>query len=294
MKLTETLKQLRTIDEAISEDALIEGIENLKGEYFEGSLKSGLPDIDTSNMPKHLFADFLASFENFEKDGFSINDLKEYNQFIRERKTLLGKGYDLGDYIHKEGMTDEEIEEDFSDEIGKYWLFMNLSINPDEFDGDFEKLAKEIDAYMLGFKEKYDEIKNKITHENKKASVKKYNNYKKKQEAISEIFKNGKVVSREQTYHRSHGTFTSNSTSGGLYVIEYPNQGLTKQDIQDKFLYNIQNVIEVPKPQGSIYSSVTGATKDFIMQQIKDGNFSVDKNAIRFEDLPYEDVFIGD
>ena len=294
-KIVNLNEKLKVLDETLSKEELIDGVEQLKGNYFEGSLKSGLPDIDTSNMPKHLFADFLASFENLEKDGFSIEDLKEYNNFVRERKSLTGKGYDLGDYIHKESMSDEEIEEEYSDDIGKYWLFMNLAIAPDEFDGDFEKLAKDIDAYMLGFKEKYDEIKNRITPENKETSIKKYKEYKKKQEAIPEIFANGKVVSKEQTGYHSHGTFTSNSTSNGLYAVEYPNKGLTKEDIMDKYLYTIQNAIqEVPKPKAGMYSTIYGARKDYLMDRIKKGEFSVNKKVIRFEDLPYEDVFIGD
>lgn len=297
MKINEILDGLSTVQEAISENDLIKGVEQLKGEYFEGSLKSGLPDIDTSDMPENLYADFVATFENFKEDGFSVEDLKAYSHFIRDRKELTGKGYTLADWVHKD-FPDDEIEEIYPDEDGHYWLFLNLTIKPDEFDGDFEKLSKEIDKYLLIFKERYEILKSGVSSEQKKRVKKLTNRTAGIKNAIPVIFKNGVVTEKEQTDHHYHATFSSNSTSHGLYVVEYPNvikgqKGLTKEEIE-QYMYLIQNNIVVPKPKAGMYSTIDGATKEFVMNMFKNGEYELDGNVIRLRDLPYEDVFIGD
>ena len=281
-------------ESGLTDQELIDKMKNLKGQYFAGSLKDNTAEIDSSNLPKNIFGNYLANFENFKEDGFSLEDLKEYSHFIRDRKPLEGVGYDFADWIHKD-FQDDEIEEIYPDDNGKYWLFLNLEIKPQEFGGDFDKLSKEIDEYLLVFKEKYDEIKARVSDEQKKSVKKLTKKAADLTKAIPEIFKNGKVVSEEQTGYHSHGTFTSNSTSNGLYVVEYPNKGLTKEDIMGRYFYDVQSAIkDVPKPKAGMYSTIYGARKDYLMDRIKKGEFSVTRKVIRFEDLPYEDVFIGD
>ena len=281
-------------ESGLTDQELIDKMKNLKGQYFAGSLKDNTAEIDSSNLPKNIFGNYLANFENFKEDGFSLEDLKEYSHFIRDRKPLEGVGYDFADWIHKD-FQDDEIEEIYPDNNGKYWLFLNLEIKPQEFGGDFDKLSKEIDEYLLGFKEKYDEIKARVSDEQKKSVKKLTKKAADLTKAIPEIFKNGEVVSKEQTSHHYHATFSSNSTSNGLYVIEYPNKGLTKEDIMGRYFYDVQNAIkDVPKPKAGMYSTIYGARKDYLMDRIKKGEFSVTRKVIRFEDLPYEDVFIGD
>ena len=281
-------------ESGLTDQELIDKMKNLKGQYFAGSLKDNTAEIDSSNLPKNIFGNYLANFENFKEDGFSLEDLKEYSHFIRDRKPLEGVGYDFADWIHKD-FQDDEIEEIYPDDNGKYWLFLNLEIKPQEFGGDFDKLSKEIDEYLLGYKEKYDEIKARVSDEQKKSVKKLTKKAADLTKAIPEIFKNGEVVSKEQTGYHSHGTFTSNSTSEGLYVVEYPNKGLTKKDIMGRYFYDVQNAIkDVPKPKAGMYSTIYGARKDYLMDRIKKGEFSVTRKVIRFEDLPYEDVFIGD
>ena len=281
-------------ESGLTDQELIDKMKNLKGQYFAGSLKDNTAEIDSSNLPKNIFGNYLANFENFKEDGFSLEDLKEYSHFIRDRKPLEGVGYDFADWIHKD-FQDDEIEEIYPDDNGKYWLFLNLEIKPQEFGGDFDKLSKEIDEYLLGYKEKYDEIKARVSDEQKKSVKKLTKKAADLTKAIPEIFKNGEVVSKEQTGYHSHGTFTSNSTSEGLYVVEYPNKGLTKKDIMGRYFYDVQNAIkDVPKPKAGVYSTIYGARKDYLMDRIKKGEFSVTRKVIRFEDLPYEDVFIGD
>lgn len=292
----------RVIAEALNEsdmpiEEFIEHVENLKGEYFEGSMKSGKAEIDDSNLPKEIYADFVSSFDNFKEDGFSVEDLIEFTNFIRNREPLKGIGYTFGDYIHQD-MSDEEIEENYPDETGRYWLFLNLDINPSEFDGDFEKLAKDLDAYVLGYKEKYDEIKARVSDDQKKSVKKLTKRVAGIKKAIPVIFTNGVVTEKEQTEYHSHATFSSNSTSHGLYVVEYPNiikgqKGLTKEDIEN-YMYLIFNNIQIPVPKGSLYSTMTGATKEFVMDKLKNGDYELDGNVIRLRDLPYTDLFIGD
>ena len=281
-------------ESGLTDQELIDKMKNLKGQYFAGSLKDNTAEIDSSNLPKNIFGNYLANFENFKEDGFSLEDLKEYSHFIRDRKPLEGVGYDFADWIHKD-FQDDEIEEIYPDDNGKYWLFLNLEIKPQEFGGDFDKLSKEIDEYLLGYKEKYDEIKARVSDEQKKSVKKLTKKAADLTKAIPEIFKNGEVVSKEQTSHHYHATFSSNSTSNGLYVIEYPNKGLTKEDIMGRYFYDVQSAIkDVPKPKAGMYSTIYGARKDYLMDRIKKGEFSVTRKVIRFEDLPYEDVFIGD
>ena len=281
-------------ESGLTDQELIDKMKNLKGQYFAGSLKDNTAEIDSSNLPKNIFGNYLANFENFKEDGFSLEDLKEYSHFIRDRKPLEGVGYDFADWIHKD-FQDDEIEEIYPDDNGKYWLFLNLEIKPQEFGGDFDKLSKEIDEYLLGYKEKYDEIKARVSDEQKKSVKKLTKKAADLTKAIPEIFKNGEVVGKEQTSHHYHATFSSNSTSNGLYVIEYPNKGLTKEDIMGRYFYDVQNAIkDVPKPKAGVYSTIYGARKDYLMDRIKKGEFSVTRKVIRFEDLPYEDVFIGD
>ena len=281
-------------ESGLTDQELIDKMKNLKGQYFAGSLKDNTAEIDSSNLPKNIFGNYLANFENFKEDGFSLEDLKEYSHFIRDRKPLEGVGYDFADWIHKD-YQDDEIEEIYPDDNGKYWLFLNLEIKPQEFGGDFDKLSKEIDEYLLGYKEKYDEIKARVSDEQKKSVKKLTKKAADLTKAIPEIFKNGEVVSKEQTSHHYHATFSSNSTSEGLYVVEYPNKGLTKKDIMGRYFYDVQSAIkDVPKPKAGMYSTIYGARKDYLMDRIKKGEFSVTRKVIRFEDLPYEDVFIGD
>ena len=281
-------------ESGLTDQELIDKMKNLKGQYFAGSLKDNTAEIDSSNLPKNIFGNYLANFENFKEDGFSLEDLKEYSHFIRDRKPLEGVGYDFADWIHKD-YQDDEIEEIYPDDNGKYWLFLNLEIKPQEFGGDFDKLSKEIDEYLLGYKEKYDEIKARVSDEQKKSVKKLTKKAADLTKAIPEIFKNGEVVSKEQTSHHYHATFSSNSTSEGLYVVEYPNKGLTKEDIMGRYFYDVQSAIkDVPKPKAGMYSTIYGARKDYLMDRIKKGEFSVTRKVIRFEDLPYEDVFIGD
>ena len=281
-------------ESGLTDQELIDKMKNLKGQYFAGSLKDNTAEIDSSNLPKNIFGNYLANFENFKEDGFSLEDLKEYSHFIRDRKPLEGVGYEFADWVHKD-FQDDEIEEIYPDDNGKYWLFLNLEIKPQEFGGDFDKLSKEIDEYLLGYKEKYDEIKARVSDEQKKSVKKLTKRASDLTKAIPEIFKNGEVVSKEQTSHHYHATFSSNSTSEGLYVVEYPNKGLTKKDIMGRYFYDVQNAIkDVPKPKAGMYSTIYGARKDYLMDRIKKGEFSVTRKVIRFEDLPYEDVFIGD
>ena len=62
-----------------------------------------------------------------------------------------------------------------------------------------------------------------------------------------------------------------------------------------RYFYDVQSAIkDVPKPKAGMYSTIYGARKDYLMDRIKKGEFSVTRKVIRFEDLPYEDVFIGD
>lgn len=281
-------------ESGLTDQELIDKMKNLKGQYFAGSLKDNTAEIDSSNLPKNIFGNYLANFENFKEDGFSLEDLKEYSHFIRDRKPLEGVGYDFADWIHKD-FQDDEIEEIYPDDNGKYWLFLNLEIKPQEFGGNFDKLSKEIDEYLLGYKEKYDEIKARVSDEQKTSVKKLTKRATDLTRAIPEIFKNGEVVSKEQTSHHYHATFSSNSTSNGLYVVEYPNKGLTKEDIMGRYFYDVQGAIkDVPKPKAGMYSTIYGARKDYLMDRIKKGEFSVTRKVIRFEDLPYEDVFIGD
>ena len=281
-------------ESGLTDQELIDKMKNLKGQYFAGSLKDNTAEIDSSNLPKNIFGNYLVNFENFKEDGFSLEDLKEYSHFIRDRKPLEGVGYEFADWIHKD-FQDDEIEEIYPDDNGKYWLFLNLEIKPQEFDGDFDKLSKDIDEYLLGYKEKYDEIKARVSDEQKKSVKKLTKRAADLTKAIPEIFKNGEVVSKEQTSHHYHATFSSNSTSNGLYVVEYPNKGLTKEDIMGRYFYDVQSAIkDVPKPKAGMYSTIYGARKDYLMDRIKKGEFSVTRKVIRFEDLPYEDVFIGD
>ena len=281
-------------ESGLTDQELIDKMKNLKGQYFAGSLKDNTAEIDSSNLPKNIFGNYLANFENFKEDGFSLEDLKEYSHFIRDRKPLEGVGYEFADWIHKD-FQDDEIEEIYPDDNGKYWIFLNLEIKPQEFGGDFDKLSKEIDEYLLGFKEKYDEIKARVTDDQKKSVKKLTKKAADLTKAIPEIFANGEVVSKEQTSHHYHATFSSNSTSNGLYVVEYPNKGLTKEDIMGRYFYDVQSAIkDVPKPKAGMYSTIYGARKDYLMDRIKKGEFSVTRKVIRFEDLPYEDVFIGD
>ena len=287
----------RLIAEALNEsdmpiEEFIEHVENLKGEFFVGSLKNDKADVDDSNLPEELYADFVATFENFKEDGFSVEDLKAYSHFIRDRKPFESNGIEFADWVHKD-YTDEEIEENFADDDGKYWLFLNLTIKPNEFDGDFEKLAKDLDDYVKMFKERYDIIKASVSPEQKKKVKKLTAKTIGTKKAIRELFKNGTVVDEKQEWNRSHGTFTSNHTSGGTYAIEYTNKGLTKKDIQ-QYDYLVMNSINILKPKGSIYSSITGAKKEDIEKKIKSGDFIVTKDIIKFEGLPYTDVFIGD
>ena len=281
-------------ESGLTDQELIDKMKNLKGQYFAGSLKDNTAEIDSSNLPKNIFGNYLANFENFKEDGFSLEDLKEYSHFIRDRKPLEGVDYEFADWVHKD-FQDDEIEEIYPDDNGKYWLFLNLEIKPQEFGGDFDKLSKEIDEYLLGYKEKYDEIKARVSDEQKKSVKKLTKKAADLTKAIPEIFKNGEVVSKEQTSHHYHATFSSNSTSEGLYVVEYPNKGLTKEDIMGRYFYDVQSAIkDVPKPKAGMYSTIYGARKDYLMDRIKKGEFSVTRKVIRFEDLPYEDVFIGD
>ena len=188
-------------ESGLTDQELIDKMKNLKGQYFAGSLKDNTADIDSSNLPKNIFGDYLANFENFKEDGFSLEDLKEYSHFIRDRKPLEGVGYDFADWVHKD-FQDDEIEEIYPDDNGKYWWFLNLEIKPQEFGGDFDKLSKEIDEYLLVFKEKYDEIKARVSDEQKKSVKKLTKKAADLTKAIPEIFKNGEVVSKEQTgYH---------------------------------------------------------------------------------------------
>lgn len=278
----------------LTDQELIDKMAHLNGQYFAGSLLDDTADIEDGGLPNKIFGDYIVNFENYKEDGFSVEDLKEYSHFIRDRKPLEGVGYEFADWVHKD-YPDDEIEENYPDDIGKYWLFLNLEIRPQEFDGDFDKLSKEIDEYLLGFKEKYDEIKARVTDDQKKSVKKLTKRAMDVSKAIPEIFANGEVVSKEQTSHHYHATFSSNSTSEGLYVVEYPNKGLTKEDIMGRYFYAVQNAIQdVPKPKAGMYSTIYGARKDYLMDRIKKGEFSVTKKVIRFEDLPYEDVFIGD
>lgn len=292
----------RIIAEALNEtempvEELISKLEVLEGEYFTGSLKGGKTEVDDSNLPEHLWADYLANFENIKEDGFSLDDILNYSHFIKDTKEFEKAGVSFADYVHKD-MDDGDIADMYSDENGKYWLFVTVMIEPNKFDGDIEKLREEIDGYFKVFKDKYDEIKAGVSKEQKK-QVK---NLTKKTAAIKEAirvnFKNGVVTEHEQTHHHYHATFSSNSTSHGLYVVEYPAivtgfKNLTKKDIEN-YMYLIESNIVVPKPKGSIYSSVTGATKDFVIDKFKQGDYEIDGNVIRLRDLPYTDLFIGD
>lgn len=281
-------------ESGLTDQELIDKMKNLKGQYFAGSLKNGMAEVDDSGLPSVIYGNYLVNFEDFKEDGFSLEDLKEYSHFIYNRKPLEGVGYEFADWIHKD-FQDDEIEEIYLDENGKHWLFLNLDIKPQEFDGDFDKLSKAIDEYLLCYKEKYDEIKSKVSDEQRKTVQKETKRAKTIAKAIPEIFAKGKVVKAEETNYRTHATFSSNSTSNGLYVVEYPNRGLTKEEIMGRYFYAIQNAIkDVPKPEAGMYSTVYGASKDYLIQRISQGEFAVTRKVIRFEDLPYSDVFIGD
>lgn len=287
----------RIIAEALNEtempvEELISKLEVLEGEYFTGSLKGGKTEVDDSNLPEHLWADYLANFENVKEDGFSLDDILNYSHFIKDTKEFEKTGVSFADYVHKD-LDDGDIEDMYSDENCKYWLFVTVMIEPNKFDGDIEKLREEIDGYFKVFKDKYDEIKAGVSKEQKKKVKKLTAKTIGTKNAIRELFKNGTVVEEKQEWNRSHGTFTSNHTSGGTYAIEYANKGLTKKDIQ-QYDYLVMNNINIPKPKGSIYSSITGAKREDIEKKIKSGDFIVTKDIIKFEGLPYTDVFIGD
>lgn len=284
----------RVIAKALNEsdfdiDEIESKVKKLKGENFIGVLKGDLAEI-TDVSEKHISANFMGTFDFYLKDGFSVEDLKEYSHFIRDAKPFEAKGVEFADWIHKD-FQDIEIEEIYYSSDENYtWLFLTLDIYLNEFDGDFDKLVKELDEYLNIFKDKYNEIKAGVSTEQSKS----VNKLSKVIKSIPEIFKNGEVVSKEQTEFHSHGTFTSNSTSNGLYVVEYKNKGLTKEDIMSKYFETIKEVIEIPKPKAGMYSTIYGARKDYVLDRIKKGEFLVNKKVIRFEDLPYEDVFIGD
>lgn len=287
----------RLIAEALNEsdfdlNEIEEKVKYLKGQNFVGILKGDIAEI-TDITEKGISANFAGSFDTFIKDGFSLEDLKEYSHFIRDRKQLEGKGYIFADWIHQDFSDSDIIDFYLDSDENSTWSFYNLDISLNDFDGDFDKLTKEIDEYVQGFRDKYEEIKARISPEQIKKVKRSIKTIANKKNATRELFKNGTVVDEKQEWNRSHGTFTSNHTSGGTYAIEYANKGLTKKDIQ-QYDYLVINNINIPKPKGSIYSSITGAKKEDIEKKIKSGDFIVTKDIIKFEGLPYTDLFIGD
>ena len=114
------------------------------------------------------------------------------------------------------------------------------------------------------------------------------------EEKYLKAFSHQKVIDSKETSYRSHGTFTSNHTSWGVYGLEIKNSGFSEQEFMST-IDTIQNIdLNISKPKGCLYSIIDGAKCSDIVSQVKAKNFKLLKTKIKIYGLPYKDTFIGD
>lgn len=156
-KINEKLEKILT--ETVSDkkrEEYKEELEKLKGKHFIGIYLSG-DTLVLDDDDKYIQAEYTSNYENHNEDGFNFTDIKEYNDFIKNQEELKYGGVKIGPTID---WTDEEVKVLYNDSINSLFR-VGITLYPNEFDGNFDKLSKELDDYILQFKKKYDEIKNR-------------------------------------------------------------------------------------------------------------------------------------
>lgn len=158
------------------EQKIIEHLKNLKGKHITGSLTDGTTEINTytgDNGDTIICADYLAPFENFIKDGFSLEDFLEYTDFVSKLEyidELETEGYAFGetltDYKGRAELTEEYNNMEL--EGNNFVSFFTLSVNPKLYKGAIADLDVIVDSTVAECFEKYNEIKSRISSEQKK------------------------------------------------------------------------------------------------------------------------------
>lgn len=174
------------------EQKLIEYLKNLKGKHITGSLTDGTTEINTytDNGDIIICADYLASFENFIEDGFSLEDFLEYTNFVSKLEyidEIETEGYAFGEAFTDSKGRAELIEEYNQMELkdNNFISFFTLSVNPKLYKRAIADLDVIVDSTLSECFDKYNEIKSRISSEQKEQIIERKNIVEKTLESIT-------------------------------------------------------------------------------------------------------------
>ena len=173
------MNELKQLNEAIEEaldlrtdvPSLINSMKNLKGKYFCGTCLDKNRDVyaevfDDLYKPydedSELYADYteINLDMNFNED--EETKWLEWTIWANHRNEFEGEGYKFSDYTMQAHLEDYDVYKKRKEQpLLESGLFITLYINPAKFNGDFSKVAKDMDNYILEYKKKFDEIKRK-------------------------------------------------------------------------------------------------------------------------------------
>lgn len=163
------------------ETELIEELRRLNSDLFTGTLTDGTTDVNsyTEKSGDTIYTfDFLASFENFIKDGFSFENFLDYASFLSDLvfdDELFTKGYSFGECTTG-GKDKSELKEDYEQmevEEHNYFSFFSLSINPKLLKLPTSEIRTVIESTLKKCYDKYTQIKDTIPFSQKKNVINK-------------------------------------------------------------------------------------------------------------------------
>lgn len=160
------------------ETELIEELRRLNSELFTGTLTDGTTDVEDYEENGYTIYtfDFFASFENFIKDGFSLENFLEYTSFLKDlayNDELYTKGYSFGECITG-GKNTNDLKEDYKgmkfEEDGEpnSISFFSLSINPKLLKLSVAEVKTVMEDTLNKCYDKYMQIKDTISFSQKK------------------------------------------------------------------------------------------------------------------------------
>lgn len=160
------------------ETNLIEELRRLNGELFTGTLTNGTTEVENYEENGYTIYtfDFLPSFENFIKDGFSMDNFLEYTSFLEDlayNDELYTKGYSFGECITG-GKSTNKLREDYKemkyeeDGENNTISFFSLSINPKLLKLSVEEIKNIMEDTFKKCHDKYISIKDTIPFSQKR------------------------------------------------------------------------------------------------------------------------------
>lgn len=147
---------------------LVDKMENLHGKYFCGTLVGKGAEVYTQDYDGN-YDSATTLMSDYTQDNIEIEFKPEeekawvkWAEYIKD-KEITGKGYSFGWYAIGGDLDDYDVYKNRNEEPDlNTSMFITLNIDVNTFDGDFDKIAEEMDKFVLDLVKKANIFKQRV------------------------------------------------------------------------------------------------------------------------------------